>query len=127
MKSFREFREAIDESMIIESFLDEMANLYPDDTGVPCVIWIGTVGGQHGPRVKVSNTRGSMNADSCFVMSISKNPLMLTPRSCKLKKHEIENVADWIRLNYDVLMKLWKLHETGDGSAIILMNQLKKI
>lgn len=37
----------------------EVANLPSRATGVGYVMYFGEVGGQHGPRIKVSNTPGS--------------------------------------------------------------------
>lgn len=128
MKTFKEYSsELTEEKILIESFLDEMANLVPEDTGLPYVIWLGEVGGQHGPRIKVSNTRGKMNSNSCFVMSVSKTPQVLTPKSCKLKQHEVDDISDWIQLNYDKLMELWNVFETGNGSAAKILASLSKI
>jgi len=128
MLEFADYRESLNqERMIIESFLDEMANLPSADTGLGYFIWIGEVGGQHGPRVKVSNSHGKMNVNNCFVMSVAKIPEVLTPRSCKLRKSEVDDISDWIKLNYDVLMKMWNVYETGNGSIIKLQDKLKKI
>ena len=118
---------ALHEHIILESFLDEMANLNPDDTGLPYVVWLGEVGGQHGPRIKVSNTKGKMNKNSCFVMTVSRNPEVITPRSCMLKNYEVDDIKDWIQLNYDTLMSLWKAYETGVGSVHKLLLDLRKL
>jgi hypothetical protein len=104
----------------------EMANLNPGDTGLPLVIWVGPVGGQHGPRVKISNTPGKMS-DDYFVMTVDKTPVVTTPRSCKVSAATVHDVADWIMLNYDVLMQLWQAYETGTGNIIQLHQQLRKI
>jgi len=128
VNSFKLYLLELNEEMIlIESFLDEMANLNPNDTGFPYVIWIGTIGGQHGPRIKISNTKGRMNSTDCFVVDISKNPTVLTKKSCKLTTNQLDNLFDWIKLNYSVLMELYKAYETGTGSILELQAQLKKI
>lgn len=121
------FKEYLFEKQIIEGFLDEMANLNPDDTGIEYVIWVGEVGGQHGPRIKVSNTKGKMNSSDCFVMSVSKEPEVLTPWSCKLPASKVEDISDWIKENYIVLMKLWKAYESGTGSTTDLIRQLQPL
>lgn len=116
------------EDIIIEqaNLMMEMANLTPDETGVPYVIWLGAVGGQHGPRIKVSNTRGKMSTD-CFVVSVSRTPVVVTPSTVKIPQSNVQDVLDWVMLNYDVLMGLWQVHETGTGSSVPLLQQLKKI
>lgn len=128
MQSFLQFSNEFDaERVLIESMLDEMANLTPDDTGLPYVLWMGEVGGQHGPRIKVCNVRGKMQSNNCFVLSVAHDPVLVTPKSCKLSPSEVEDIKDWIRLNYDVLMKMWKVYETGTGSLIALQNELTRL
>lgn len=114
------------EEQILAAPMMEMANLAPGDTGLSVVIWMGEVGGQHGPRIKASNVKGKFSSDN-FVINIDKEPRVLTPKSVKLKESEIEDIKDWIKLNYDALMDLWKHFETGVGSTIPLLNALKKI
>lgn len=128
MITYKEYAaELVAEKLIIEGFLDEMANFPADDTGLDYFIWMGEVGGQCGPKIKVSNTRGKMNKADCFVMSVSKNPQVLTPKSCKLSNSKIEDISDWIILNYGILMKMWKVYETGTGSLTKLILQLQKL
>lgn len=123
-----ELKEPIDfEAAILQASMNEMANLYPQKTGLHVVIWFGEVGGQRGPRIKVSNSPGRFDTQNCFVMSVSKEPEVLTPKSVKIKAHELENVSDWLKLNYDVLMELWKIHETGDGDADETLARLQSI
>ena len=105
----------------------EMANLYPADTGLPVVVWFGEVGGQHGPRIKVSNTAGRFNLESNFVVSVSREPEVLTPRSAELSQAKTDDVKDWIRLNHDALMALWKIHESGDGDVKAALAAIQRI
>lgn len=114
------------EKCIIEAFTMQMANLAPSDTGLPVVIWFGEVGGSHGPRIKVSNIKGKFAANDCFVMSVSREPQVLTPKNAKLKSHEIEDLKDWIKINYEVLMQAWLAFETGE-SGIDTLRDLKKL
>lgn len=115
------------ESEILAAPMNEMANLYPSKTGLPCVVWFGEVGGQHGPRIKVSNVPGKFAADNNFVVSVAKEPTVLTPKSAELSTAKIDDVLDWIKLNHDDLMELWKIHETGDGNTDEVLSRLKKI
>jgi hypothetical protein len=114
------------EKSIIEAFTMQMANLAPSRTGLPVVIWFGEVGGQHGPRIKVSNVKGKFAANDCFVMSVSRDPAVLTPKNAKLKSSEIEEIKDWVMLNYEGLMQAWYQAEHGEDPLEILLN-LKKI
>lgn len=115
------------EEDILGAPMNEMANLYPTKTGLPCVVWFGEVGGQHGPRLKVSNVPGKFAHDNNFVVSVMKEPKVLTPKSAELSTSKIEDVLDWIKMNYDELMELWKIHETGDGDADEVLSRLKKL
>lgn len=114
------------ERSILETFTMQMANLAPSDTGLPVVIWFGEVGGSHGPRIKVSNIKGKFAADDCFVMSVNREPIVLTPGNAKLKIGDIELLKDWIKLNYETLMQAWMAYETGESSMDTLRD-LKKI
>jgi len=115
------------EDAILQAPMNEMANLYPLKTGLPVVLWFGEVGGQHGPRIKVSNVKGKFSTDNNFVVSVMKEPKVITPKSLKISVNEQADIMDWIKLNYDVLMKMWALHETGDGDLEELLAQLKKL
>ena len=122
LKEFLIEQEIINEA----NLMMEMVNLTPDETGIPYVIWLGRIGGQHGPRIKVSNKRGRM-IDDCFVMTVSKNPIIQTLKSDKISNDVVNDISDWIILNYDILMKLWDVYETGKGKSAPLLSQIKKI
>jgi hypothetical protein len=124
---FFEFLSEAKQKLLVEAELTEMANLNPDNTGLKYVIWIGEIGGQHGPRIKVSNIKGKFAANDNFVMSIEKDPVNLTPKFTKISTDDLEDVKDWIKLNYEVLIKLWKMYETGEGDSLILLGKLQKI
>lgn len=104
-----------DISPITEGLMLEMANLYPTKTGVGYVMHFGEIGGQHGPRVKVSNKTGRFAVDDNFSISVSKTPKVMTPpTSVGISQGELNKIFKWIRKNYDDLMLLWQIHETGD-------------
>ena len=115
------------EQKILDAPMMEMANLYPKETGLSTVIWLGEVGGQHGPRIKVSNVPGKFAANDNFVISVSRNPVVLTPKSMKLNSRKLEDLLDWVILNYEVLMELWNIHESGDGSAHEVIQNLQRL
>lgn len=116
-----------EQDAILLAPMNEMANLVPSRTGLSVVIWFGEVGGQHGPRIKVSNVKGKFSKIDNFVVSVDKEPKVLTPKTVKISKDEIEDVFDWIKLNYDDLMKMWKMYETGEDDPIDILINLKKI
>jgi hypothetical protein len=115
------------EEAILRAPMHEMANFYPRQTGMSLVLWLGEVGGQHGPRIKVSNTPGKFNKHDNFVVTVSKNPYVKTPKSVKVSQDQVNDVIDWIKLNHDILMNLWNMHETGDGDAASEELKLRKL
>lgn len=117
-----------EELKIVYGFLDEMARFSRPETGLDYVVWMGEVGGQHGPRIKVSNNKGKMTPTDSFVVSLSKNPSVLTPRTCKLPTSTVEDILDWIRLNYETLMEMWEVFEGRKEESIsLLIGRLKQI
>lgn len=124
---FIEFLSEKEQQKLVEADLYEMANLNPEDTGLNYVIWIGEIGGQHGPRIKVSNVKGKFAVNDNFVISIEKEPKNLTPKFTKISNDEVEDVKDWVKLNYKILTQLWKMYETGEGNSLVLLGELKKL
>ena len=116
-----------EEEAILSAPMCEMANLFPNETGLERVIWFGEVEGQHGPRIKVSNIKGKFALNDNFVISVDKNPRVLTPKSMKIKQSELDDLFDWVKINYDNLMEMWKIYESGNGDLIPLLSALKKI
>lgn len=119
--------ELFDEEQILNAPMNEMANLFPEDTGLKRIIWFGEVSEQHGPRIKVSNVKGKFALTDNFVVSVDKNPSVLTKSSMKISNDELEDVFDWIKLNYDLLIKMWKMYESGNGSPNRIISKLNKI
>jgi hypothetical protein len=115
------------EGWLLRQPINEIAGLPPQNTGLEVFLWIGKVSGQHGPRVKVSNKKGAFAEDDCFVVSVGKPAEVMTPKNARLKTAELEQVLDWVTLNYDELMALYKMFETGDGDLIELLQALKKV
>jgi hypothetical protein len=117
----------IDEATLVAQPINEMAGLPVSDTGLPVFLWIGKVGGQHGPRIKVSNIKGKFADDDCFVISVGTPPQVMTPKYMRLKQFELDTVLDWVTLNHDELMELYQMYETGNGSVVDILSRLKKI
>jgi hypothetical protein len=115
------------EGWLLKQPINEMAGLPSKTTGLPYFLWIGKVGGQHGPRVKVSNKKGAFDENDNFVVSVGKPAEVLTPKSVNIKSTELEQVLDWVTLNYDELMALYNMYETGTGDVVQLLSALKKI
>jgi hypothetical protein len=90
----------------------EMANLYSHETGLEYGIWIGKIGGQHGPRLKVSNVKGRWRANDNFTISIEEEPKLKSKREyMKIPMYDYNQVVKWIQINFDRLMTLWWMFE----------------
>jgi len=131
-KKFQESLQSVklldEELKIVCGFLDEVARFSRPETGLDYVVWMGEVGGQHGPRIKVSNNKGKMTANDSFVVSVSKNPVVLTPRTCKLSASTVDDILDWIKINYEILMEMWEVFEGRKEEPIaMLIGRLRKI
>ena len=114
------------ERLIVNSPMLEMANLVPGDTGLKATIWFGKIGGQHGPRIKVSNIIDTFSESDSFVVSISSEPKILTPKHMKLKPQEVSSVLSWVKLNHSTLTEMFRLAENNQ-SYLYLFSQLKKV
>ncbi len=84
--------------------LFEMANLRPERTGLPFVVFISQRGGaRHDVRVKLAR---AAKARSSEMITVAVQP---TPRILrgKLTAREFDLVRRWIALNEDVLVDYW--------------------
>jgi hypothetical protein len=84
--------------------LFEMANLRPDRTGLPFVVFISQKGGaRHDVRVKIA--RGAKVRPSEMV-TVAVRP---TPRVVRgaLDPNDLARLAEWIDLNKAVLIDYW--------------------
>lgn len=115
-----------DDHIITEELLYEMARVKPKDSGIRYIIFISTkeyTKQQHWARIKVSNIVGTFSSSDNFVVSVSKNPKVIagTP---KIKEDELNDIFDWIILNYAPLIKYWNDEYESDSEVY---NDLKKI
>lgn len=83
-----------------------MANLYPQETGLPRVIYISEKGrARHDARVKVSGAPGErMRLHDMATMSVRPTPRLLHG---KLLRDEERVIAEWISRNEAVLVAYW--------------------
>ena len=98
------------ECVLTESEVYEMASIQPEDSGLKQLIFVSTkdyVGSSHWARIKVSNVYGTFSKEDNFVVSVDKNPKILAGKS-KYTKDQLNDIFDWVKLNYEVLMKYWK-------------------
>lgn len=112
-------QELLEDAILAEPLL-EMPRLSPEDTGLPDEIWIGKVGGNHGPRIKVSNIKSVFSPSDNFVVSINKDPRVMTPRSMKIKQANVDNIIDFVKLNHDILIKMSKAYEEDRATDVLI-------
>ncbi len=102
---------------IIED-LFEMANLSPQRTGLPFVVWISPrAGAQHDIRVKVSPGPRAIPGE--FV-SVAIRPSVRVIAG-QMKGWELALLERWIALNLEVLVKYWDgvIEYTEDAIAAL--------
>ena len=89
--------------------LFEMANLYPDTTGLPMTVWISPRGdARHDARVKVNMTHGNqLSIANTAVVGVRPTPRVISGR---LSPGDAQAVFGWIALNTDALVAHWEGH-----------------
>ncbi len=86
--------------------LFEMANLYPDTTGLPMTVWVSPRGNaRHDVRVKVNMTPGNqMTIANTAVVAVRPTPRIVAGR---LSPADRQAVFPWVSLNADALVAYW--------------------
>jgi hypothetical protein len=96
--------EEIADEEIAGQALYEMANLRPERTGLPFVVFISQKGGaRHDVRVKLA--RGAkVHPSDMITVAVRPAPRIIRGR---LNRQEFDLVRRWIELNMDVLVDYW--------------------
>jgi hypothetical protein len=86
--------------------LFEMANLYPDTTGLPMTVWVSPRGNaRHDVRVKVNMTHGNqMTIADTAVVGVRPAPRVIAGQ---LSPTDTQAVFQWVVLNTGVLVAYW--------------------
>ena len=102
--------------------LYEMANLYPDSTGLPMTVWVSPRGNaRHDVRVKVNMTRGDhMDITNTAAVAVRPVPRVLVGQ---LSPSDAQAVFAWISLNAEALVAYWD----GRIDTVRLIYRLKPI
>jgi hypothetical protein len=102
--------------------LFEMANLYPDTTGLPMTIWVSPRGNaRHDVRVKVNMTHGEqMNIANTAIVGVRPTPRVITGQ---LSPADAQAVVQWIELNTEALVAYWD----GRIDTARMIHQLKSL
>ena len=102
--------------------LFEMANLYPDTTGLPMTVWVSPRGdARHDVRVKVNMAHGNqMSIANTAVVSVRPTPRVIAGQ---LSPANAPAVFQWVVLNTDVLVAYWD----GQIDAARMIQELKPL
>jgi hypothetical protein len=105
-----------------ERDLFEMANLYPDETGLPMTVWVSPRGNaRHDVRIKVNLTHGNqMNISNTAVVAVRPTPRLIAGR---LFPADVQAVFEWVKLNTDTLVAYWN----GQIGTIQMAQALKPL
>lgn len=115
--SGKRIKASLDEPEIDGLF--EMANLAPNRTGLPFVVWISPrAGAPHDVRVKVSR---SPKVHSSELISVALRPDVHVIGPGKLSGHELRLLRKWVELNWDTILKYWDgdIEYTEDAIAAL--------
>lgn len=112
--------------ILTEDVLCEMARVQRKDSGLPQQIFVSTRDygtGNHWARIKVSNIPDTFSKTDNFVVTISKTPEVVAGKP-KYDSSQLEDIFDWIILNYETLLKYWNKKYESDAD---FYSELKKI
>jgi hypothetical protein len=91
---------------LTEDILVEMANLTRAQTGVPGIIFISTMMGQHGPRVKYYLQPG--RTQPSFSVTIADTPTVVANSlPARVVRRMSPRVIAWVSRNKDALLDFW--------------------
>lgn len=111
--------------LVTEPSADElygMANLFPQTTGLPMVVWVSYRGrARHDVRIKVQITHGSrVNPSNMAVVGVRPVPRLIAGR---LSSADQQLVFEWAALNTDALVAYWE----GQIDTSTLVQRLKSL
>ena len=101
----------------------EMANLRPNETGLPMVIWVSPKTGKekHGPRIKVQTFHG-IKSDPEKLISVGFSRDGKIENFGGLSKDDFQLISNFITNNLDNLFLLWD----DEISPIEFAHRIKK-
>ena len=84
----------------------EMANLSEQQTGIPGTVFISTMMGAHGPRVKYYAKTGP--GQPSFSVAVASEPRVL---ASSMEERDLARMApivlEWVQLNHEALARFW--------------------
>jgi hypothetical protein len=109
-------------SEVTEDELYEMANVYPDDSGLPMTVCVRPRSNErHGPRIKVCTVPGARMHPNDTV-TVTLPPIRDIPPGT-LSAADLRDVSNWIRLNEAAITAHWE----GRISSIEFGRRLRKL
>ncbi len=96
----------------------EMANLRPERTGLPFIVFISQKGGaRHDVRIKVAR---AARVRSSEMVTVAIRPSVRVVRG-SLDAHDLDLLTQWIDLNRDTLIDYWNgiIEYTEDAMSAI--------
>ena len=102
--------------------LHEMANLYPESTGLPMTVWVSPRGNaRHDIQVKVNMTHGDrMDIANTAVVAVRPAPRIVAGQ---LSPADAQAVFQWISLNAEGLIAYWE----GQIDTARLIHRLRSL
>lgn len=100
----------------LEDELFEMANLRPETTGLPFIVWISPgLNSQHDIRIKISRTP----RPGPDMTSVALRPSLRVTDGAPLGGDELGLLQKWVALNWDTLLAFWegRIEYTEDAIA----------
>lgn len=98
-----------------------MASLFPEDTGLPFVVWISTKGGaRHDVRVKVSQSANAVPQD---MISVAVRPQIKIVGNATIKGSHWKLLQQWIELNREILIR----HRDGEISSKAALAEIRPV
>ena len=100
--------------------LYEMSNFFPEDTGLPYVLWITTKSGRekHEARVKIANSDGE-----AIIMIWGTPEIKSKKGKIRISGKQFKKLSLFIELNREALLAHW----SGEISSGQLAKKLKKV
>ena len=107
--------------------LVEMANLTTAQTGVPGTIFISTVMGRHGPRVRYFLQPGR-NQPSFSVLIADPPVIVANSLPDRVLRQRAPDVIRWVAVNNDALLDFWNNGDSWTDPQVTTFKQtLKRI
>ena len=105
----------------------EFVNLTSKQTGIDGVVFISTVMGQHGPKVKYFTKTGKDQPS--FSVSIAANArVVASSLPDRVVARAAPDVIKWVHLNQDALLRFWNDGDTWSFDEVTAFaTSLKKL